>query len=56
MYLKFPDKGLTNIIISVNLQKYPPGGNFLFKMGEYYVKIYIYISKSYNLSYELKSS
>lgn len=54
MYLKFPDKGLTSIFISVNLRKYPPAGIFLLKMGEYEVKIYK--SKSYNFSYELKSS
>lgn len=53
MYLKFPDKGLTSIFISVNLQKNPPGGILLLTMGEYEEKKYIYISKSDNLCYEL---
>lgn len=51
MYLKFSDEGLTSKSIRVILQKYPPGGIFLLKMGEYEVKKYIY--KSYNLRYEL---
>lgn len=40
MYLKFSDKELTSISISVILQKYSPGG-FGGTWGEYEVKNYI---------------